>query len=471
MARWGDFVFGDGTKFGTTGLTVAEQDAFDVYAGQSPALPLRSVPVRSGCATICRFNPVTWTAGAALPHVAAGATRQASLTGVGFQQETLSFQVSNAAAYYADSALMDLVEPGAWLAIAWAVATPTADVANLGGVFRVTTGASRARLAGTGAASFTVEAVDWAQTTMSLQSGGGWVNYATDWDAARLAYIAGGGTQVPSRNPSSTDTATTYGTLAAALLVELLGFGDQVDMVFDAATWAPVPEATGEFSTAFLQVGDPGKPLNAYDWFTWLWPYLGGFYLGYRSETGNLVFLPGGNIGVDSGYYLTTETVEIGSTPLAWTTPLPRQLNKPEATKVEYFFKGATGNTPSGAGSVAGTDLDDTAFRGEAVSDHPDFPFDGTLNQTLKIVETGTVQQAAGFATFTDFCRWRLRTVLGAADTLTLAVDPAVPPPPLSTVVRVNAPDDVAGWYRLTGFTQPLGAALASWQLGWWGTF
>lgn len=470
MPRWGDFIFSPSVKFGTTGLTADEQDAFDVFAGESPALPGRTVPVRSGCAEIVRWNPTTWTAGAALPYIAAGATRQATLAGVGFQQETLTFQISNAAAYYADPLLMDLVEPGAWIAVSWTVATPTADVAVLGGVFRVVSGASRERLAGPGASTFTVQCVDWAQIALGLQSGGGWITYP-DWDAARLAYIAAGGKQLRSRNPGSTSTATTWGTLAAALLVTLLGFGTKALIAFDADTWAPVPNATGGEALAFLQVGDPGKPTSAYDWFTWLWPYLGGFYLGYRSETGKLMFIPGGNTGVDSGYYLTTETTALGSTPLPWTTPLLRQLSRPECTKVEYHFKGTVGNTPSAAGSVASAELvDDSFLRGQAVSDHPEFPFDGTLNSTLKIVEQGTVQQALGFATFTDFARWRLRNALGAADTLTLSVDPACPPPPLSTVVRVRALPDVDGWYRLVGFTQPLGAALAAWQLEWWGT-
>ena len=107
-------------------------------------------------------------------------------------------------------------------------------------------------------------------------------------------------------------------------------------------------------------------------------------------------------------------------------------------------------------------------FRGQAVSDHPLFPYDQTMNSTLLIVETGSVQQASGFPTYTDFCRWKLRTLLGKADTLVISVDSAMPPPPLGTLVRVQLPDDVDAWYQLTGFNQALDAAFSSWTLQWW---
>ena len=468
MARVGSFTVGDGTKVGTTGLTSPEQAAWDVLAGQSPALPSRAVPVRTRCAEICTFDPNTWTVGAPLLYQAAGATRQASLTGIGFQQETLTFEISNAAYYYANPTALALIAPGAWLAVQWTVGTATATTQQLGGVFRVATSPSRNRLVGV--SSFSVTAQDWAQPALALQSGGGWVRYGFDppptWTSYRLAYVAAGKPLFPTYAMDGSGADLSWGTQAAALLVYALGFGTSVDVPHRAATGGPVLVGSGDFGTAFLQVGDPGKPTSAYDWFTWLWPYVGGFYLAYRSETGHLVFLAGANNGYDSGTYLTTDTTPLGATPLPWTTPLARSLNKPEATKVQYWFKGRVSNTP--AGVSGGILSDDTAFRGEAISNAAANPHDGTRNSTLIIVEQDTVQQAAGFVTFSAFCEWRLRQALGAADTLTIPVDAAYPPPPLSTLVRVKAGSDVDGWYRLTSFTQPLSGGLASWQCQWW---
>lgn len=455
MARFGSFVFGDGTKFGTTGLTVAEQALFDVMAGQTPALPGRSVPVRAACAEIHVFNPATWAVGVKLPYVAAGATRQASLTGLGFQQETLTFTVANPNDYYLGGAGDSYLLPGAWLCVQWTVSTATADTTVLGGVYRVSTRPSRERQAGV--STLQVTAVDWAQPELSRKSGSGWVPWG-DLQGALTAYEASGLPQFPGANA--------WGSVLGGWVLGHVGVADALRVVpWYTQTGFAVPTVT-----AFQQVGDPGKPQTAYDVLTWLWPFVGGFTLAYGVD-GRLLLYRGGADGTDSGCYISTDTTVVGATPLPWTSPLTRQLSHPSFAASEYYQH----HTPDPAATPGTSGAEDhgPALLGRMVSAAAVNPYDATRDNTDVVVDTipepeGVLITQVSVMQPLSFCTWRLSTALGPADTISVQLDSAFPPPPLGKLIRIHAPDEVDGWYRLVSFSQPLGAALASYQCQWW---
>lgn len=486
MVRWGTVLWDNGALWGDNDWTTAEQNAWDALAGRSPAYPAHAPVQRDRCAEIWTFNPLTWTPTAQLAYVARGGVRQAQTVGIGFQQESLTFPISNAQHYYDNPGAMANLAPGAWLCVRWEVASNLAATTHLGGVFRVSHAPTRESLVN--ASSFQVTAVDWLQPTLARQSlGNGWVT----WGAADLAqveeYIDAGGTGWDAWQGLPMDEHS-WGTVLAAKLAILaqpnvgaLNLAlSRVDLSRPWPTWGPAPLAGSTFNAGMeatfgtdsppehIQIADPLKRINLYDYLTYLWNNVGGFYLGYVTETGYLVPVPGGNQGRSSGTFITSDNTVTGTTPLPWQGPLVRNLSKPEATKVIYYLNGPRGNTPASSMEVEVVEGDPFRPRGEAVSSHPLFPHDGTLNNELEVVEEWPAKVTVGFSTYSDWCRWRLRQALSAADTVALAVDAAYPPPPLGTLVRVFVGDDADGWYQLVGFTQPLSEAWGSWQLRWW---
>ena len=57
---------------------------------------------------------------------------------------------------------------------------------------------------------------------------------------------------------------------------------------------------------------------------------------------------------------------------------------------------------------------------------------------------------------------------LGAADTIAVTLDSALPAPPLGDEFRALAPPHIDGWYALTQITQPLGEAAPQQWAGAW---
>lgn len=459
MARYGSgFKYGDGTLYGVGPLGTADQAFWDALAGQSPAFPTVRRPFRRAVNELWTFDPTTWTPVTKLPYVEAGATRTATRAGVGFETQTLQFTLARAA-YYLSGDGMGLLDRGNWLCIQRTVASPDGAVTFVDGVFRID-----AAVSPTGApegSALVVTAVDWLQPQLAAPaSTSGWVDYI-GWDQLRRDYVTAGGTVV--------DYADSWGTQLAALLNYATGGRLRVESwpqnlaVYDSAAYSA-------FGTANLQVGDAGKVVSGYDAYTWLFPKASTFALGYDSD--GYVRLMDAKVPRDSGFVVTTDNTVGGSFPPPWERPLQVQRSKPQYTRVTYFFKGTSGNTPPADGGSSTFAPDDpTLYRGDAVSwsrVHPHLGGATNLIDTEQIVESGTVQQAAGFSTYQEYCTFRLRGHLSAADTLSIPVDSAMPPGPLGRRIRVHSPaDDVDAFYLLNSYSQPLSEAPSSWSLTW----
>lgn len=475
MARVGSFVVGDGTKVGRGPLTVEQQAHFDVLAGVSPSYPGRHVPIRVRCAGIWSFNPETWLPVAKLPYLnLAEAVHSGQLVEPGFQQDELTFTVLDIGNYYSVTN-HNLVENGAWLCVRWTVATPGASVTQLGGVFRVTTDPSK-ELRGVGG-RLEVRAIDYGQYQFERYAFPGVATFAqledyrTAWMASPGPYFTDAFSFIP------VDDAAIGNTLAGALL-------QNTGQRFRTKAWPTyaiewiVPDVTigpGEVSLApvSLLLGEVGKPSTFYDFLRKMWTLIGGFWLTYAAD-GYLELRRGGNFISDSGAYVTCGSTKLGAEPLPWATPMNRRKSRPEFDQVSYFVRRDSNPTPpaEGAGGAGEGGLIPSGYAASRSAAHPE---GSSIRGTEEVIDQipwfgadiNHTFQAFAFEGWDAWAEYRLRQHLGQADTVEFLVDPAYPPP-MARLVRVNMPPTADGYYQLTGFSRPLAARKASWQLRWW---
>ncbi len=444
MARYDSGVlYDDGTIYDANlGVLTADEDA---VAGQTPALPDRRVPWRVACAEIWGWDPLTWLPTDQLDHVSDNATRSITLTDPGRQTETLTFDVLA-------PLTLSLVE-GDWLAVRWSVANPTNSTTYLGGVYRLTETPSADRDAS--GTLYHVQAVDWfSYSALRGRSSSGWYP-STTLQQFVTAYVTASQPVI-----GTSDTLATW--LAAFLWNDSARGAETVEGVPMVAPWHVIPwTAFGPGSAAipvgtdpgYNQITTPGTTARTGDIVTWFWPQVGGFTLSYAADGGLLL---SGVAPQESGLYLTDDTTVLGTVPVPWETA-QRTLQQAQYTRVEYYLNETTGL------------LLDFGFAQWAGADH-----DIDFENTERIVDEGNPTTRSGFPSLTAYCNWRLSSYTGAADTLTLTLDSAFPPCPLGRLVAVTllAPSGsdhgVAGWYRVVGWTQPLGVGQASVALQWW---
>ncbi len=388
-------------------------------AGQSPALPERRIPWRVACAQIWGWDPITWTPTVQLEHVSDTATRTASLSDLGRQTETLTFDV-------AAPLTLDLLE-GDWLAVLWSVANPSNSTSYTAGVYRVEQAPSMDRDAS--GILYHVQALDWlGYIARSELSASGW--YDTDL--------------IPVGTPpyQLVNWLTDY--LADQLIAATITWEQWTD-------FNPFPIAVPD-TGHFTQVTTPGSPVHVSDLLAWWFPRTGGYTLAY---------LPGGHLSISSkiptasGIYLTDDTTVLGTVPLPWETA-QHTYQHADVLTVEYWL-----NNTDGANIY---------FRSaQGVTSH-----DLGLTTIERIVDVGVAVTLSGFVDGSDYVLWRLHQHLGAADTLAVTCDSAFPPPPLGRLIAVHllpsagSTQAVAGHYRVVGWTQPLGVGQASATLQWW---
>jgi hypothetical protein len=473
MTRVGTFVVGPPAKVDRT-LDGAAADAWAVLAGAGPSTPGRTVPLRARCAVLRAFDPLTWTPGAPLVGVSAvGASRTLRLED-GIQAEQLTFTCLNAGQ-------VDALPPGAWLCVAWTAAVAVATTSHLGGVYRIV-GAARRERSG-GGVTYSLSAVDWFQYDASRYDFPGVVPLS--WlDTLRTDYLASGLPPFPNAAVYAPYDPYAYGnTLGGAVLQLARAWTGSVRplRVSPWPTWGQPAEGQSVFGSAALEVGTPGSPSTTYDTLRTLALLCGGALLGYGAD-GFLELHPGGDRGTASGAYVTDAATPLGSLPLPWATPLVRDVSaRPEFDAVTYTLRrDPAPNADVAAGEGAGRDPipppDTTATLAGATSESAVHPPGSSTRGTEAVVDTvpwfgvdvNHHYRAIGYPSAVAWCRAHLRGILAAADTLTFSVDPAVPPPALGLLVRVQLLPSVNGWYRLTGVTQPLVAQLAQWTLDWW---
>jgi hypothetical protein len=467
MTRVGTFVVGPPVKVDRT-RDGAAADAWAVLAGAGPSTPGRTVPLRARCAVLRAFDPLTWTPGAPLVGVsAAGASRTLRLED-GIQAEQLSFTCLNAGQ-------VDALPPGAWLCVAWTAAVAAATTSHLGGVYRVV-GAARRERSG-GGVTYSLTAVDWFQYDASRYDFPGVV--PIPWlDTLRTDYLASGLPPFIDGFSFIPNDPYAYGNTLAGAILQLARAWTGSILPLRVSPWPTFALPWGGdvfFGLRGLEVGTPGSPSTTYDTIRKLALLCGGALLGYGAD-GYLELHPGGDRATASGAYLTDAATPLGSLPLPWATPLVRDVSaRPEFDTVSYTLRRDPPPAPDAAGGQPGVEQiigpPPTAESESAV--HP--PGSSTRG-TEAVVDTipwfgadaNHTFRAMGYPSDLAWCRAHLRGILAAADTLTLSVDPAVPPPALGLLVRVQLLPSVNGWYRLTGVTQPLVAQLAQWSLDWW---
>jgi hypothetical protein len=465
VARVGTVKVGE-AKVGRT-LDAAAQAAWNVLAGTGPSTPGRAVPLRARCAELRTFDPTTWTPGAPLVGVSAvGANRTAQLTD-GIQTEQLTFTCLNAGQ-------IDALPPGAWVAVAWTVAVAGATTHHQS-VYRIAGAAQRERTRG--GTTYTLQAVDWFQYDASRFDFPGYLG--AKWlEDLRTAYLASG---LPwfwdSMSYIPVNEQAVGNTLAGAVLQRATAWTSGL-VPLRVSPWGTMAWAWTAVDVlggpASLVVGPLGEPSTLYDGLRKLGLLSGGFLLGYGPD-GYLELRPGGDRGTASGAYLTRDATPLGSVPLPWAAPLVRDASaRPEFDAVIYNLHR---DPPPDATDWQLAELGSgIAFLGSARSESAVHPPGTAMRGTETVVDqlpwwgadVNHTFQGMGYPSYVAWCRAHLRLSLAAADTLTLAVDPAYPPPACGTLVRVHHPPEVDGDYQLVGFTQPLTAQFAEWQLRWW---
>lgn len=420
MARYDSgVVWDDGTIYDANlGVLTADEDA---VAGQTPALPDRLVPWRVACAEIWTFDPITWEPVDKLEHVSDNAQRQISLTDLGRQTETLTFDLFPPLA-------ADLLE-GDWLCVQWTVASPTQSTTYLGGVFRITDEPNIDRDAS--GILYHVAAVDW-------------------WSYLAATELSPSGWYLATLLPGDTKPEQLVNFLGRYAAGGEAGLGAPFHYVpwddFGVDNSAP---DTGPYT----QITSPGTAARISDLLAWFWPRTGGYTLAYHADGG---FRLSGKTPAESGLYLTDDTLVLGTVPPPWET-VQRTYQRPDVLTVQYWL-----NNTDGANIY---------FREASAATNHDF----ALATIERVVDTNSqAVTLAGFPDGTDFCRWRLQMHLGAADTLAITLDSAFPPPPMGTTIAVRvlptgaSTNAIAGHYRITGWSQPVGVGAATATCQWW---
>jgi hypothetical protein len=221
-----------------------------------------------------------------------------------------------------------------------------------------------------------------------------------------------------------------------------------------------------------LHVGEVGKPATFYDVLRKLWLLVGGFWLTMAPD-GVLELERGGNAASDSGAYVTVESEPLGAEPLPVDRPVQRAESQPEYDRVTYDVRRDPNPNPVESAGATVQEGPAAVTANSWSNIHPNF---SSLRGVEEVVDripwmgadANHTFQAMGFPTWTDWAEYRLRSHLWAGDTASLSVDPAYPPP-LGRLVRLHYPQVLDGRYQVVGFSRPLSAQPASWQLRWWG--
>jgi hypothetical protein len=481
MPLFGTVKFGaSGVKFGNAfaqfqnsqpgGMTSGQAAAWQTFAGASSAFPAIQPAVRIRCADICTFDMTTWTPGDVLPGIAPGAVRSASLSGASWEQQFLKFTVADLA-YYRSGAGAGLLQTDSPVCVVWTVSIPgVAAQTYHSPPFRLITEPQPTWDVTSGTWQGRVEAVDFAQPVFaakSLASNARWLDHHGTFGFgpqpfADLVdeYVAAGAIS-PVSVLQASFVAVVWATLNAFYGGDNLRF-------FVAEAWPALSNPADALTFIFgpdggfiLSWGSAGTITSPYDEFNVFSTLLGAFRQTF-DESGRLMLR--GWTPRDSGWFITCNSVPVGAQPLPWRLPIVRSIRPPSYGLVKY----ARINSPDPEGTIGGSLIDRVVDNAEVKSWARDNPFRVSVSSVESIVDHDTNQNVAGYGSSADFCRERLRSYLGAADTLNIAVDASVPPPQLGTAIRVNLPPDVDGIYVVTGWSQPLAGGASSLQAQWW---
>lgn len=479
MPLWGaGHKFGEsGLKFGSAfsqflagqpgALTAPQAATWQTYAGASPAFPTIHPAARFLCADLHTFDTGSWTPGAVLPGIAPGAVRTASLGGVSWEQQSLSFTVADLP-YYQSGAGAGLLVPDAYVCVVWTVQVPgIAAQTYQSPPFRLVTGPQPVWDASSGTWQGKVSAVDFAQpvcAAKNLEINSRWLyadsQHVGSFEDMVTAYVAAGGVR-PVADLQAMFVAAVWQLLTTVSGVNFHAFAAEpwdVVVTPDAAGSTFVFGPGGGF---FLSWGSAGTMTAPYDQFNTFYPLLGGFRQTFDAA-GRLLLR--GWTPRDSGWFISCNAAAPGAQPLPWVLPLTRSTKAPAYSAVRYHRV----NSPSPAGTVGGSEIDTIALSAEVRAWALANPYRNEIASVEQLVDRDTSQSWAGYASPTQMCHERLRGYLGAADTLSIAVDASVPPPQLGTVLRVQLPPEVDGQYIVTGWSQPLSGGMGSLQTQWY---
>lgn len=470
------------------GSTTDQVSAYRTYAGVSLAYPDLGRVGRAACAEIWAFDNITWLPTVQLQNIGSDGVRSASLNANFFQQETLSFTVSDPAYYRSGGGGAGLLDIDKYVVVKWTTQVPgLPPLTYYSPPYRLVNGIQESWDQNAGRWIGRVSAPDFASAVLAPKNNA--TSYVlwtvlNDW---AQDYVAAGLPLSPSLGNPPIDTASAYlytiGTeVFAAIWVSL--FDAQAGSGFAVTPWStilgfpdprllptPPPSAGGGSASAnngmpyAVTFGSAGSYTNRYDMWNALFPLVGGFRTGFRDDGKMLVSQ---RYPSDSGLFISCDgTIRTGQ-PLAWTRPIRRALSVPQYGQVTYQRVNSPPPEPPAGGGRSAEFSDFVAnfyvSNAWAIAN----PYRGQVMATEAIVDRDTDASVIGFSSPQEMVNERMRDYLGGADTVSFSVDPTQPPPPCGRLIRIHLPPDIDGWYMLTGFSQPQGGGLAQWQTQWW---
>lgn len=471
MPAWGQVRYGS-PYYGPWQMPPGVDEERAVYGGQAPWMPDFTMPWRAAQATIYGVEISDYSLQAALPAIGVGCRREAQLENDRYQSDALTLVLNDPVGYLPGGAYAGGIALSNCLRVVWSV--ESAGGGPLGWqspVYRVLRSPSRDD-GPLGSGPLTLVVADWLTTIRrGIWDPSGYLQWSSLYHRAQNAIIDG----MPPIG-----SATTVATLTAGLLWNQGALGLVIDPTWTnvALREAPLPPPPPpepllrDFPGGGLAGGDvpvlitePGKPATYGDVLDYLWDY----------EPFRITYDPQGRPALRPGllrrggpWVLSRDTSVPGRLALPWES-LTRTVADASFTLVHYQVvpNDPTG-TPSGASGIGGpSDASDVIFIGEAVSNSRVNPHLLEFPRTHFITERGPGRSTAAFGSAQAYAAWLLAQALGQADTLSIVVDSAPPYCDLGDELRVCAPPQVDGWYRLTAVSQPLDEGPATLTAQW----
>jgi hypothetical protein len=473
-----------------------------VFSGPAPWLGAFTMPWRAATTTVYQVEISDYSNLTALPSVGVGSRREAQLVNRRYQQETLRLVLNDPAGYLPGGPLAGYVALSNALRVVWTVESAGGGPLTWQSPVYVNDSCPSRDDDALGGNPLTHTAVDWLTHVYRAEySASGYMSWGRLQSDA--AFQIGRG-MPPIGGP---DTVATY---IAAQLWDKGALGLVIDPAWAGvdlrgAPVAPTPPADGGardipelpgghpglFGDVPVLITNAGQPATWGDLFDYLWNYE-PFRITYDSQ-GRPALRPG--LLRRAGPWVVSRDPAVGGLlALPW-EQLSRAVRDASFTAVHYQM---VANDPTGQDAGAGgggfPELPGSRrmFSGRGIENRSDavglpvggFPmtvdYGGLavsassvnphrpgVTKTQQITDRQPGTSTAPFGTANAYAAYLLATELGAADTLSITADSAVPFYDLGDEVRIADGAIVNGWYRLTGVSQPLDESVGTLSAEW----
>lgn len=412
-----------------------------ILGAWAPWLPDNMIPWRQQCHRLYRVSSaLVW--GSEIAGLTIDGSRQVEVADGVLYLDTLSLSIADPTGLHLQQAGL---EPGALVGLETVVTTPAGSYTLRPMIYRITQGLTQS-LDRWGRATWRTQGEDYLRAVLDQPLGG---------------YPLTGTTPIGIGSPLATAAALTgtYGGTWLELTTGLYGLvlGSGVAAIEGTRTGGTHP---------FLGPDDTVEGFQ--DWLaTRAWPTWREVLVslqatfGWRASygTGYLPYVLDADTRVDSGYIVSADADRPGAFPVPWER-VERQPARAQYTAVEIWYGWLDDSTPPQQILVR-------AARATSTSQHN--PHTPPLGRTEYLVSDIAAAAAVGGSIYdsaASVAARRLQQYLGRADTLTVTVSSACPPPEPDTEVVVWVPDEgIQVWAALQSASIPLNTAAASWAL------